>query len=350
MNEKNKLPTMYWQDNRLCILDQRFLPLKVEYRSCKNCSQIIDSIKEMSVRGAPAIGITAAYGMAIAALNALEEGYNKDKLLTSLDEAASNLIMARPTAVNLFWAVQRMKNLIQKQKESSPQQIFESLLTEAKKIHDEDVNNNRMIGYYGSELVPEKASVLTHCNAGALATCGYGTALGVVRAAVKQGKDIHVFVDETRPLLQGSRITAFELLNEDISATLVTDSAAGSLLSGNKVDLILVGADRIAANGDVANKIGTYTLAVLADYHNVPFYVAAPVSTIDMTVESGESIIIEKRCSSEITYLDGHLTAPEGITAFNPAFDITPAKLITAIITERGVVCRPDREKLNKLF
>ncbi len=350
MHEKESLLTMYWQDNCLYILDQRFLPSKIEYRRCETCNQVIDSIKEMSVRGAPAIGIAAAYGMAIAARDALDKGYDSAKLLITLDEAASSLIRARPTAVNLFWAVKRMKNLLFEQKESFPQQIFESLLEEAKKIHDQDIENNRKIGLYGSELVPEKASVLTHCNAGALATGGYGTALGIVRAAVKQGKDIHVFVDETRPLLQGSRITAFELFHEDISVTLVTDSTAGSLMSGKKVDLILVGADRIAANGDVANKIGTYPLAVLADYHNIPFYVAAPVSTIDMTAESGDSIIIEERCRSEVTHLNGQLTAPEGITAYNPAFDITPAKLITAIITERGVVCRPDREKLNKLF
>ena len=341
---------MYWQDNRLYLLDQRYLPSKTEYRSCESCDQIVDSIKVMSVRGAPAIGIAAAYGMAVAAREALIKGCNKVEMLTALEEAAVKLKRARPTAVNLFWAVQRMEKLLLKLKETSPQQIFESLLKEAKNLHKEDIDNNRMIGLNGAELVPSKASVLTHCNAGALATGGYGTALGVVRAAVEQGKDVHVFVDETRPLLQGARITAFELFEDDISVTLVTDSSAGHLMSRNKVDLIVVGADRIAANGDTANKIGTYTLAVLAAYHKIPFYVAAPVSTIDISVETGEGIIIEERCGSEVTHLNGHSIAPEGITASNPAFDITTAKLITAIITERGVVCKPDRVKLEKLI
>ncbi len=350
MNEKNKLLTMYWQDNRLHLLDQRFLPLKVEYRSCENCDQVVDSIKEMSVRGAPAIGITAAYGMVIAAGDVLEKCDDREILLSTLDEAASKLIKARPTAVNLFWAVERMKEVLLKHKESPLQAIFDYLLEEAKQIHDEDIKNNRMIGFNGAEMVPQKASVLTHCNAGALATGGYGTALGVIRAAVEQGKDVHVFVDETRPLLQGARITAFELIQEDISVTLITDSTAGHLMAKGKVDLIIVGADRIAANGDTANKIGTYSLAVLAEYHNIPLYVAAPLSTIDMTIESGENIVIEERCSSEVTHLNKYATSPDGVTAYNPAFDITPAHLITAIITEKGVVCKPDRDRLKKLM
>ncbi len=350
MNRKNKLPTMYWQDNRLHLLDQRFLPLKVEYRSCENCDQVIDSIKEMSVRGAPAIGITAAYGMVIAAGEVLEKCDDREILLSALDEAASKLVKARPTAVNLFWAVERMKEVLLKHRESPPQAIFDNLLEEAKQIHDEDIKNNRMIGFNGAEMVPQKASVLTHCNAGALATGGYGTALGVIRAAVEQGKDVHVFVDETRPLLQGARITAFELIQEDISVTLITDSTAGHLMAKGKVDLIIVGADRIAANGDTANKIGTYSLAVLADYHNIPLYVAAPLSTIDMSVESGEDIVIEERCSSEVTHIDKYATSPDEVVAFNPAFDITPAHLITAIITEKGVVCKPDRDRLKKLM
>jgi len=350
MNEKNKLLTMYWQDNRLHLLDQRFLPLKVEYRSCENCDQVVDSIKEMSVRGAPAIGITAAYGMVIAAGDVLEKCDDREILLSTLDEAASKLIKARPTAVNLFWAVERMKEVLLKHKESPLQAIFDYLLEEAKQIHDEDIKNNRMIGFNGAEMVPQKASVLTHCNAGALATGGYGTALGVIRAAVEQGKDVHVFVDETRPLLQGARITAFELIQEDISVTLITDSTAGHLMAKGKVDLIIVGADRIAANGDTANKIGTYSLAVLAEYHNIPLYVAAPLSTIDMTIESGENIVIEERCSSEVTHLNKYATSPDGVTAYNSAFDITPAHLITAIITEKGVVCKPDRDRLKKLM
>ncbi len=341
---------MYWRDGRLHLLDQRFLPLKSEYRSCENCSQVVDSIREMSVRGAPAIGIAAAYGIVIAAGEALAKEYSKERTLTALEEASADLIMARPTAVNVSWAVRRMSKLLLQHKDSTAQQIYDILLAEAEDIHAEDICNNRMIGLNGAEFVPPKASVLTHCNAGALATGGYGTALGVIRAAEEQGKDIHVFVDETRPLLQGARITVYELSRDDISVTLITDSSAGHLMAMGKVDLVVVGADRIAANGDTANKIGTYSLAVLASYHKIPFYIAAPISTIDMSIETGESIKIEERSSSEVTHFNGRQTAPDGITAFNPAFDITPAKLITAIITERGVVCSPDRDKLDRLF
>ncbi len=347
---KNSLPTLYWDNNCLYLLDQRYLPEKTEYRCCKSYQDAVDSIREMSVRGAPAIGITAAYGMAAAAYEAVANNYNPAEMKDILQQAANTLIKARPTAVNLFWAVRRIENVFDQMQDAHQEEIFERLLQEAKAIHEEDINNNRMIGANGSELIPPKASILTHCNAGALATGGYGTALGVIRTAVEEGKDIHVFIDETRPLLQGSRITAYELYHDDISATLITDSMAGYLMSRKMVDLVVVGADRIAANGDTANKIGTYTLAVLADHHEIPFYVAAPISTIDIDVDSGDNIKIEERCATEITHFSGMAIAPEGITVFNPAFDITPARLITAIITERGVVCKPEREKIEKLF
>ncbi len=347
---KNSLPTLYWENNCLYLLDQRYLPVKTEYRCCKSYCDIVDSILEMSVRGAPAIGITAAYGMVAAAYEAVANNYSSAEMKNLLQQAADTLIKARPTAVNLVWAVRRIEKVFDEVQDAHQEEIFERLLQEAKVIHEEDIKNNRMIGTNGSELIPPKASILTHCNAGALATGGYGTALGVIRAAVEDGKDIHVFIDETRPLLQGSRITAFELYHDDISATLITDNMAGYLMSRNMVDLVVVGADRIAANGDTANKIGTYTLAILANHHDIPFYVAAPISTIDINVDNGENINIEERCATEITHFGGMAIAPEGITVFNPAFDITPARLITAIITERGVVCKLDREKIEKLL
>lgn len=349
MTDKKDLPTLYWKDGSLYLLDQRYLPHKTDYRSCRSYPEVADSIKEMSVRGAPAIGISAAFGMAIAAREAMDKGFNTTQIFSYLEEASAKLLQSRPTAVNLFWAVRRMEQWLLDHKDATPEQIADGLEFEAGRIHAEDVENNRRIGFNGAELVPDKASILTHCNAGALATGGYGTALGVIRAAVEQHKKIHVFVDETRPLLQGARITAFELIHEDISFTLITDNCAGSIMAQGKVDLVVVGADRIAANGDTANKIGTYTLAVLALYHNIPFYVAAPLSTIDLTIPAGENIAIEERSHGEVTKINDCFIAPEGAVAFNPAFDVTPAELITAIVTELGVVHKPDREKLLKL-
>lgn len=350
MSAKKRLETLYWDNGKLYLLDQRFLPHKAEYRVCETCGEVVASIREMTVRGAPAIGITAAFGMAIAAREALEKGYSQGQLHDYLNRAAEELIQSRPTAVNLAWAVTEAGKWLEKNKDSAPGEIISGLENLSLRILAEDIENNRLIGLHGAELVPEKASILTHCNAGAFATGGYGTALGVIRAAVDQGKKIHVYVDETRPLLQGARITAFELLQEGIAATLITDNCAGHLMSRGKIDLVVVGADRIAGNGDTANKIGTYTLAVLAGYHNIPFYVAAPLSTIDAAIAGGEEIVIEERCQSEITHIDSYRIAPEGIDAFNPAFDITPAGLITAIITERGVVKAPDKRKLLQLF
>lgn len=345
MNNKD-LQTMYWESGSLYLLDQRYLPHKIEFRRCETYAETAAAIKEMSVRGAPAIGISAAYGMAAAAREALDKGYDTAQLLAFMEEAAAVLVKARPTAVNLFWAVQRINKLLLELARSEPHLIYETVLGEAKIIHEEDIRNNRLIGHNGAALVPETASILTHCNAGALATGGYGTALGVIRAAVEEGKAVRVYVDETRPLLQGARITAFELYHENIPATLITDNSAAYLMSRKVIDLVVVGADRIAANGDVANKIGTYNLAVLASHHNIPFYIAAPLSTIDLAITSGDDIIIEERCCSEITHFSDSCIAPEGITVLNYAFDITPAELITAIITEKGVIHHPTKERL----
>ena len=347
---KEDLPTMIWQDRELHLLDQRLLPDRAEYRICSSLMEIADSICDMTVRGAPAIGISAAYGMVIAAQRALEAGSDAKKIHHDLKGAAEKLQLTRPTAVNLAWALEQASKWLSAHLNTTPEEIVRGLEAVAIKIHNEDIENNRQMGLNGAVLLPGKASILTHCNAGALATGGYGTALGVVRAAVEAGKDIHVYVDETRPLLQGARITAFELYYEGILATLITDNCAGYLMSLGKIDLIVVGADRIAINGDTANKIGTYSLAVLAAYHKIPFYVAAPISTIDPAINDGKAIVIEERCSDEVTHLCGKRTTPEGIAAYNPAFDVTPANLISAIITEREVVHNPDRLKLLKLF
>ncbi len=350
MNKANELLTLYWKDNQLYILDQRLLPHRIEYRICTACSDVVDSICNMSVRGAPAIGISAAFGMAVAAREALSEGYNSSHMRSYLKNAADELFQSRPTAVNLSWALEKIYKWLDRHSDATPEQIVEGLTRQAQLILKEDLKSNRLISINGAGLVPPKASVLTHCNAGALATGGYGTALGVLRAAAKEGKDIHVFVDETRPLFQGARLTAFELVHEGIPATLITDSCAGYLMSQGKIDLVIVGADRIAGNGDTANKIGTYSLAVLARYHDIPLYVAAPLSTIDLSLSSGKEIVVEERNRSEVTHFCDRSIAPEEIEVYNPAFDITPAELIKAIITEKGLVENPDREKLYNLF
>lgn len=347
---KDQLPTLYWQDEKLHLLDQRLLPRQTKYMVCSSYLDVIAAIKEMSVRGAPAIGISAAFGMVLAAREAMKMSCDSAGMRQYLHEAAAEIAQARPTAVNLAWAINRMEKWLREHQDASAVDIAEGLEHEAKLIHEEDRANNYLIGKNGAELLPQKGSVLTHCNAGALATGGYGTALGVIRAAVEQGKDIHVYVDETRPLLQGARITAYELVHQGIAATLVTDNCAGHLMALGRVDLVVAGADRIACNGDVANKIGTYSLAVLANYHKIPFYIAAPLSTIDFSIASGKDITIEERCCSEVTHLHDHCVAPEGMAAFNPAFDITPAGLISAIITEKGVTHRPERHKIVDLL
>ncbi len=350
MTREKDLPTLYWKNRNLYLIDQRYLPGRIEYRICRSCPDVADSIKEMTVRGAPAIGISAAFGLVIEADGALKAGLSTEKMIEKLKTASTELIEARPTAVNLAWGVERMLRLAEANSALTADELFKRLEAEALAIYEEDVRNNRLIGRFGAELVPEQANILTHCNAGALATGGYGTALGVIRAAFEQGKQIHVYVDETRPLLQGARLTAFELLHEGIEATLITDNAAGHLMALGKIDLIVVGADRIAANGDTANKIGTYSLAVLAHYHQIPFYIAAPLSTIDRGLASGSGIIIEERCLSEVTHLGLRCVTAEGVKAFNPAFDVTPAELISAIITEKGVVRQPANDKIAALF
>jgi len=306
-----------WHGDALELLNQLLLPRKVEYVRCNTSHEVAESIRSMVVRGAPAIGVAAAFGMALAKMHG-----------DDLQFAAMELKKSRPTAVNLAWAVDRMVRA-------------NGAVAEAEKIFREDVEANHRIGRFGSELLGAKATVLTHCNAGALATEGYGTALGVIRSAVEQGKQIAVFADETRPYLQGARLTAWELHQEGIDVTLITDSMAGHFFQQKKFDAVIVGADRIAANGDTANKIGTYTVAVLAKAHDVPFYVAAPFSTIDVATKTGDAIPIEERSASEVTDIGATRIAPDGISVRHPAFDVTPARLITAIITDRGVLRPP---------
>jgi methylthioribose-1-phosphate isomerase len=342
------LETLKWEKGKLILLDQLQLPAEVKFVECADWRCVASCIKDMVVRGAPAIGAAAAYGMVLAASELAEK--KQSSFMDDLMEAASGLKATRPTAVNLAWAVERMLKVAEALTGQDAPGITLALEREANAIASEDVAVNRRIGDFGSLLVPDEASILTHCNAGALATVGYGTALGVVRSAVSQGKQIKVFADETRPYLQGARLTAWELSRENIPVTLIADNMAGFLMQQGKIDLVVVGADRIAANGDVANKIGTYSVAVLASYHRVPFYVAAPLSTFDLTLESGDKIPIEERCADEITHFQGIRVAPEGIVCYNPSFDVTPARLVSAIITEYGTIHNPDREKIESLL
>jgi methylthioribose-1-phosphate isomerase len=322
-----------WLDNELQLLDQRKLPREVVWVTCTNAGEVARAIRDMVVRGAPAIGVAAAFGIALAALRG-----------DDVRAAAAELRSARPTAVNLAWAVDRMLNVCSGRLQPA------DLIAEAQKMFAEDVEANRRIGRFGAELLGPSTTILTHCNAGALATAGYGTALGVVRAAAEGGKRIAVFADETRPYLQGARLTAWELQQDGIDVTLITDNMSGYFFKEGKFDAVIVGADRIAANGDAANKIGTYTLAVLAKAHGVPFYVAAPMSTVDPALPDGKGIVIEQRNPDEVTFFDGVKIAPEGVAARHPAFDVTPAALITAIITDRGVLRPPYEEAIRKAF
>lgn len=341
------LETMRWEDGVLVLLDQTRLPAAVEYIRCADVECVAEAIRNLRVRGAPAIGAAAAYGLVLA-LRSAAPG-TREEFVARAKEAARYLASTRPTAVNLTWALNRLLRRLEGPGGGGPAEMLEVLLEEAHAIYREDLEANRRMGRFGQELLPPGARVLTHCNAGALATAGYGTALGVVRAAHEAGKGIRVYACETRPLLQGARLTSWELLQEGIPVTLVTDGMAGYLMAQGMVDAVIVGADRIAANGDVANKIGTYGLAVLASYHGLPFYVAAPLSTVDLTLESGAEIPIEERSPQEVTHLCGVRVAPEGVGVWNPAFDVTPAELITAIITDRGVARPPYRESLAAL-
>jgi methylthioribose-1-phosphate isomerase len=330
------IPTVEWVDGKVAMIDQTLLPHELVVLQLASYLEVANAIRVMQVRGAPAIGVTAALGMALAA-QACPPDADGPELDRRLDEAAAELRTTRPTAVNLFWAIDRMLAVAAQSRRLSTAERRQSVIDAAKAMVEEDVKLNRRLGFNGADLVPDGATILTHCNAGALACAGYGTALGVVRGAVRQGKYIRVVADETRPRLQGARLTCWELQQDGIPVTLIPDNAAGSLMRRNRIDLVVVGADRIAANGDVANKIGTYSVAVLAKEHGIPFYVAAPISTIDLSLATGDAIPIEERDPSEVTMIGTERIAPEGVRALNYAFDITPAEYVSAIITERSV-------------
>ena len=336
--------TIEWKDDAVVLIDQRKLPTEEVYLPCRTVEEVADAIREMVVRGAPAIGVTAALGVALAARRAPDDGLDAE-----LTRASELLAATRPTAVNLFWALDRMKRVYDGVRDRDAAAIRETLLAEALRIHEEDVEACRAMGRNGAELLGDGPRILTHCNAGALATAGYGTALGVIRAAAEAGKKPAVLADETRPFLQGARLTAWELHKDDIPVTLITDNMAGHLMSRGEIDCVVVGTDRVAANGDVANKIGTYTVAVLAARHGLPFYVAAPISTIDLACPTGEQIPIEQRDPAEVTHVFGQAVAPEGVPVRNPAFDVTPNDLVTAIVTERGVATPPYERSLREL-
>ena len=340
-----------WSAEGVLMLDQRLLPTEEKWLTLKSYAEVADGIRDMVVRGAPAIGVSAAYGIALGVKNFV--GTNISDLADEFDYIADVMGKTRPTAVNLFWAIERMRRVFNEAKTvgEAISEIKQTLITEVKNIHDEDIESQRMIAEHGGKLLADNSTVLTHCNAGALATGGvWGTALGVIRGAVNQGKTIAVIADETRPYLQGARLTAWELLQDNIPVTLITDSMSGHLMKKGRVQAVVVGSDRIAANGDVANKIGTYMVAVLAKQHNIPFYVAAPLSTVDLNCPTGEEIPIEERDIREVTHVQDIQLAPEGISVNNYAFDVTPNEFVTAIITEKGVARAPFTESLRKMF
>ena len=335
------LPTIEWKDDVIVMVDQRKLPSAEVYVQCKTASDVAKAIKTMVIRGAPAIGVAAAMGIALGMQRSKQTGTRQ--FATEFQKTCDLMASTRPTAVNLFWAIERMKRCFAEGALAgeSVDQLKAGLKTDALNIHDEDVASCRAIGAHGATLVPSEACILTHCNAGALATAGYGTALGVIRGAIEAGKRVKVLADETRPFLQGSRLTAWELMKDGIDTTVITDSMAGALMRDEQVDLVVVGADRIAANGDTANKIGTYTVAVLAREHGIPFYVAAPWSTVDFSTPDGSRIPIEERHAKEVTHVGRNQIAPHGAQIRNPAFDVTPHRFITAFITERGIFHPP---------
>ncbi len=340
-----------WSDEGVLMLDQRLLPTETVWLTLRTYDEVAAGIKDMVVRGAPAIGVSAAYGIALGAKNFV--GTTVADLEDELEFISDVLAKTRPTAVNLFWAIDRMNRTFQKAKAEGKNvsEIKQILLQDAKDIHEEDIESQRLIAQFGGELLGDNDTVLTHCNAGALATGGvWGTALGVIRGAVDQGKNISVVADETRPYLQGARLTAWELMQDDIPVTLITDNMSGHIMKKGAIQAVVVGSDRIAANGDVANKIGTYMVAVLAKRHNIPFYVAAPLSTVDLNTPTGDEIPIEERDRIEVTHLKGHQLAPEGVGITNYGFDVTPNDLVTAIITEKGVARAPYIESLRGQF
>jgi methylthioribose-1-phosphate isomerase len=331
--------TIQWTDDGVVMIDQTRLPREEAYVTCRTYGEVADAIRSMVIRGAPAIGVAAAMGVALGVLRSPDR----------FEDICDALARTRPTAVNLFWAIDRMKKLYESLRGRPIEEIRARLISEAQQIRLEDIAINQAIGHHGAPLVPDGKTILTHCNAGALATAGYGTALGVVRAAVASGKKVDVFADETRPFLQGARLTVWELQQDGIAATLITDNMAGHFLKSGRIGCVVVGADRIAANGDVANKVGTYSVAVLAKENGVPFFVAAPISTLDLTLASGDEIPIEQRAASEVTHIFGVQVAPDETRVENPAFDVTPNRYVTAIITERGVARAPYTESLRAL-
>ncbi|HUU40708.1 MAG TPA: S-methyl-5-thioribose-1-phosphate isomerase [Desulfatiglandales bacterium] len=342
------IPTIKWKNNCVYIIDQRKLPNKKDWLVCHSLDDIIAAIKEMAIRGAPAIGVAAAMGLAMGSCSIETNEY--ETFVKKFSEMADRMKSSRPTAVNLQWAVDRIANLVKKMSESNIEKIKGAIKRESQIILDRDVEANIKMGQNGLSLIPERATILTHCNAGALATGGYGTALGMVRAAHAAGKNIHVIADETRPLLQGLRLTAFELMEENIPFTIIVDSAAGYLMRKKRIDLVVIGADRIALNGDVANKIGSYQLAVLAKENKIPFYVAAPISSFDPALQNGDLIPVEERDPKEVISFAGKPVGPKGAIAFNPSFDITPAGYISAIITDKGILRPPYKSKIRNLL
>jgi methylthioribose-1-phosphate isomerase len=341
------IQTLEWTDRGIRFLDQTKLPTEETYVTCTNYQQVADVIRNMVVRGAPAIGVAAAMGVAIGVQKSKAE--TVAELKKEFDQICKVIGETRPTAVNLFWAIRRMQEKFELLRIRPLVQLKDALIEESQRMHAEDIAANQAMGRHGATLMPASGGVLTHCNAGALATAGYGTALGVIRAAVEQGKKIHVYADETRPFLQGSRLTAWELMKDGIPTTVISDNMAGAMMKQGKIGAIVVGADRIAANGDVANKIGTYTVAILAKEHGIPFYVAAPISTVDLGTADGGGIPIEQRSAKEVTHIGGRQMVPEGVQVENPAFDVTPAKYIAAIITERGIAKPPYEDSLRRL-
>jgi methylthioribose-1-phosphate isomerase len=339
--------TIRWEDDAVVLIDQRVLPTREEYVHCRDAAAVAEAIRNMVVRGAPAIGVTAAMGIALG----LKQSRAADAraLRGDMESLAALLAATRPTAVNLFWAIDRMKRKFEELLPEGVEATRAGMEKEAISIHREDIEMNRRMGAHGEKLLQDGARILTHCNAGALATAGYGTALGMMRAAVEAGKRISVFSDETRPFLQGARLTAWELMKDGIPVTLITDNMAGYLMAKGEIDCAIVGADRIAGNGDVANKIGTYSVAVLAKEHGLPFYVVAPTSTFDLTLSSGKEIPIEERSADEVTHVQGVRLAPEGIGIRNPAFDVTPHHLVSAIVCENGIARAPYVESLRRL-
>ncbi|PYS83731.1 MAG: S-methyl-5-thioribose-1-phosphate isomerase [Acidobacteria bacterium] len=344
------IKTVEWTDEGVRMIDQRLLPTEEKYLTLRSCEEVADAVKQMVVRGAPAIGVSAAMGIALGSMQAV--GTSVPDLEDDFDYFCDLMSQTRPTAVNLFWAIERMRERFRRAKAAGAdaESIKGQLIEEARTIFREDIESNRALGRFGGELIPDGATVLTHCNAGALATAGdYGTALGVVRGARDAGKRVAVIADETRPFLQGARLTAWELQKDEIPVTIITDNMAGHVMKQGKIDCVVVGADRIAANGDTANKIGTYMVAVLAKQHDIPFYVAAPVSTVDLSLPTGEQIPIEERDAREVTHIREQRLAPEGVAVQNPAFDVTPNELVAAIITDRGVARPPYTESLRRI-